>query len=241
MPFLFIKYLSPCFKVAHELGHNFGMQHDGFQNNCKSPSSNENNMAARIMAPQVRTDTNVYAWSSCSQNYITGFLDAGRGECLTNTPNFKNVLGPNVTNFYDQDASEFPGQKFSKDKQCQYNFPDRNSKWSQKCTFEFLSNHTDHDECRNLLCENDEFEKCNTLNVPLIDGTECSIRGIAQKLTGWCIKGKCVRKWSKPKITNGGWGFWSDWSGCSRSCGTGVMKSMRDCDRPKPFPDFLGI
>lgn len=33
---------------------------------------------------------------------------------------------------------------------------------------------------------------------------------------------------------DGGWGPWSPWGSCSRTCGGGVQFSYRHCDSPKP-------
>lgn len=37
-----------------------------------------------------------------------------------------------------------------------------------------------------------------------------------------------------PPSIDGGWGEWSAWSLCSRSCGAGISISRRECDHPKP-------
>lgn len=37
-----------------------------------------------------------------------------------------------------------------------------------------------------------------------------------------------------PVAIDGGWGEWSSWSHCSRTCGTGVSIIERKCDHPKP-------
>ncbi|XP_015209797.2 SCO-spondin [Lepisosteus oculatus] len=36
---------------------------------------------------------------------------------------------------------------------------------------------------------------------------------------------------------NGGWGMWSNWTECSKSCGGGVRSRRRECDSPSPEGD----
>lgn len=37
-----------------------------------------------------------------------------------------------------------------------------------------------------------------------------------------------------PVAIDGGWGEWSSWSECSRTCGAGVSIMQRECDHPAP-------
>lgn len=37
-----------------------------------------------------------------------------------------------------------------------------------------------------------------------------------------------------PSPIDGGWGEWSSWSECSRTCGAGVSVMSRDCNHPTP-------
>uniref|UniRef100_A0A4X2L2Q6 ADAM metallopeptidase with thrombospondin type 1 motif 7 n=1 Tax=Vombatus ursinus TaxID=29139 RepID=A0A4X2L2Q6_VOMUR len=73
--------LPLAFTVAHELGHSFGIQHDGSGNDCEPIGKKP-----FIMSPQLLYDTSPLTWSRCSQEYITRFLDRGWGLCLDDPP-----------------------------------------------------------------------------------------------------------------------------------------------------------
>ncbi|XP_058811706.1 disintegrin and metalloproteinase domain-containing protein 12-like isoform X2 [Topomyia yanbarensis] len=65
--------------VAHEMGHNFNMDHDGPE--CRCPSGN------CVMAPKtVRSQAAPKDWSSCSLEYLATGLKHGIGACLKNKP-----------------------------------------------------------------------------------------------------------------------------------------------------------
>lgn len=48
----------------------------------------------------------------------------------------------------------------------------------------------------------------------------------------WCRAGECVSKTPIPQHVDGDWSPWSQWSMCSRTCGTGVQFRQRKCDNP---------
>jgi len=48
----------------------------------------------------------------------------------------------------------------------------------------------------------------------------------------WCFNGECVPVGYRPEAIDGGWGSWSSWAACSRSCGAGVQSAERQCSSP---------
>lgn len=64
--------IRPIYVTVHELGHNFGMNHDGSSNSCDN---------SYIMAPYVKNTLNV-TWSQCSVTYFNTLAVNNGMDCL---------------------------------------------------------------------------------------------------------------------------------------------------------------
>uniref|UniRef100_H3CXS6 ADAM metallopeptidase with thrombospondin type 1 motif, 10 n=1 Tax=Tetraodon nigroviridis TaxID=99883 RepID=H3CXS6_TETNG len=196
--------LGTAFTIAHELGHTFGMNHDGMGNAC-GPLSQE---TAKLMADHITMKTNPFIWSACSRDYITSFLDSGMGSCLNNVPPKQEFVYPTTA----------PGQVYDADEQCRFQYGVR----SRQCKYAEV--------CSELWCMS-KSNRCITSSIPAAEGTICQTNTIEK---GWCYKRMCVAYGTRPEGVDGGWGLWSAWGECSRTCGGGVSSSIRHCDSPRP-------
>ncbi|XP_059158186.1 A disintegrin and metalloproteinase with thrombospondin motifs 6-like [Physella acuta] len=139
--------LASAFTIAHEIGHNIGMHHDGDGNQCGTPGKEP----AQLMATRLSKETSSFHWSSCSRKYVTDFLDSGQGWCLDNVPLKRDV--------YPRDL---PGDVYDMNAQCRFQF----GPTSKACKFKYA--------CLELWCMNDN-STCETLGMPAAEGTECSM------------------------------------------------------------------
>ncbi|XP_069483191.1 A disintegrin and metalloproteinase with thrombospondin motifs 12 [Ambystoma mexicanum] len=191
--------LPLAFTIAHELGHSFGIQHDGQGNDCEVIGRHP-----YIMSRQLHYNTSPLTWSHCSKEYITRFLDRGLGFCLDDAPAKTDMKPPIIA----------PGVLYDVQHQCQLQY-------GPNATFcEDVDN-----VCQTLWCSVDGF--CRSKLDAAADGTRCGEKK-------WCFTGECVTVGKHPETVNGGWGMWSPWTHCTRTCGAGVQSAERKCNDPEP-------
>ncbi|XP_023568316.1 A disintegrin and metalloproteinase with thrombospondin motifs 7 isoform X2 [Octodon degus] len=137
--------LPLAFTVAHELGHSFGMHHDGSGNDCEPVGK-----LHFIMSPQLLYDSAPLTWSRCSSEYITRFLDRGWGMCLDDPPTTDVIDFPSVP----------PGVLYDVDHQCHLQYG------ANSIFCEGVDN-----VCHTLWCS--VGMTCHSKLDPAVDGTKC--------------------------------------------------------------------
>jgi len=158
---------------------------------------------SRLRAPY----TNRFQWSSCSRSQLSRLLKQRTGRCLLDNVKRRKY---NAT---------LPGQLYNVDQQCRF-IHGGNASF---CKSSFV------DVCKTLWCTRDAHKTgCITNRESAAEGTPCEKLG-----KKWCIGGRCVPRLSKPLPIDGRWGSWSNWTACSRSCGGGVQKTTRECNKPR--------
>ncbi|KAH0615384.1 hypothetical protein JD844_004567 [Phrynosoma platyrhinos] len=137
--------------IAHEIGHSFGIQHDGEGNQCLG--------AGHLMGSNGAYHSVGLNWSPCSRKQFLAFVSTGQASCTDDLPDLKgSILG-----------GKHPGLYYGADEQCRVAF----GAGASACTFA----RNDVDTCKVLSCHTNPADKssCTRHFHPLLDGTECGI------------------------------------------------------------------
>lgn len=137
--------LALAYTIAHEIGHNFGMLHDGEENECKWRQDKP-----FLMSPRMETSGQQQLWSSCSRNYVRRFLNKGWGHCLDDEPAKHDFDFPTM----------LPGVIYDAEHQCRLQYGPASS----HCTG--MTN-----ICNRLWCR--VGRACHSKMEPAADGTKC--------------------------------------------------------------------
>ncbi|XP_048745009.2 A disintegrin and metalloproteinase with thrombospondin motifs 1-like [Ostrea edulis] len=192
--------------TTHEIGHSLGMYHD----HSRGCTGNDVGLMGGYGA----------GWSSCSIKDFNSFLQSSSAQCL-----FKEDVTVSDGTGYGHLTPSLIGQRYSLDEVCENmygpNFHFR--------TFPYLGN------CEQYSCVNFNpgclFGQMFT-HYADIPGSYCGAGKI-------CFKRKCVpfaeARQTPGVVRPGGWGPWTAWYPCSRSCGTGLTYRRRFCNNPSPL------
>uniref|UniRef100_A0A915PU21 Peptidase M12B domain-containing protein n=1 Tax=Setaria digitata TaxID=48799 RepID=A0A915PU21_9BILA len=207
-------HLGRSFVLAHEMGHNMGMVHDGVQNQCGRSCC----LMSAVNGAGKTT------WSKCSVREFNAFLldldESGRGNCLRD-------VSEGLLTYNHMKNGSLPGQRLTADQQCSYF-------WGRGFEVEIPEERMMDDICRILWCGNNG----STISTahPALEGSWCGNNKV------FCIEGRC-QPWPYGMVPAKVDGAWSEWNSKEERCpisqcqitGSIQIKSqMRTCTKPAP-------
>lgn len=155
--------LESAFVIAHEIGHNLGMMHDGTKNRC-----NPNRF---IMSD--KTGSGKINWSSCSNEYLERAIKQNQLTCLLDE---RNSISDSL---YDLSKLKLPGQVYSLNDQCRLGYGGNHTRYVSKAA-------PYNDVCQELWCVSGSWAQPVH---PAIEGSSCEHDSNRNKI---CREGRCV-------------------------------------------------
>nr|XP_022913950.1 A disintegrin and metalloproteinase with thrombospondin motifs adt-1-like isoform X2 [Onthophagus taurus] len=219
------RHFESVYVVAHEIGHNLGMRHDG------PMADNDCDPTSYIMSPTLGSGK--ITWSPCSRRYLETFLDTPQSRCLLDHGNSAGQLDHGA-------EGALPGERFDANQQCMLKYG-KGSKHSSQQPLD--------DVCRDLHCERERY---TWTSHPALEGTSCGhnlwcrggkcvIKNLGTNAAYTVSKSIPIRK----ENIDGGWSDWKTYSECASGClygeegrlrtgSTSIMILARLCNNPHP-------
>ncbi|XP_068894503.1 A disintegrin and metalloproteinase with thrombospondin motifs adt-1-like isoform X3 [Tenebrio molitor] len=219
------RHFESVYVVAHEIGHNLGMRHDG------PLADNDCDPASYIMSPTLGSGK--ITWSACSRRYLQKFLDTPQSRCLLDHGSSAGQLDHSA-------EGALPGERFDSNQQCMLKYG-RGSRHSSQQPLD--------DVCRDLHCERERY---TWTSHPALEGTMCGhnmwCKGGRCISRGFPVSAaySSTSQTSQSRIekSSGIWAKWKPFSDCASGClfgeegrlrsgSTGIKISTRICNNPR--------
>ncbi|KAJ3648726.1 hypothetical protein Zmor_020505 [Zophobas morio] len=218
------RHFESVYVVAHEIGHNLGMRHDG------PLADNDCDPASYIMSPTLGSGK--ITWSACSRRYLQKFLETSQSRCLLDHGSSAGQLDHSA-------EGALPGERFDANQQCMLKYG-RGSRHSSQQPLD--------DVCRDLHCERERY---TWTSHPALEGTLCGHnmwckggRCISRGFPVSAAYSAASQTSSRIEKSAGSWSKWKPFSDCASGClfgeegrlrsgSTGITVSTRVCGSPR--------